>query len=1382
MARHSTPSSKLLRIGAAILIAAIAEVAPSVAVATPVTSAANIPYSANGGVYLAGSNGEYWCVNLATGECCVQYRETDLAFIGSIGPMPVEFHGYYASMLAREGLASGHLGTNWLGTYDWSLSVSGPMVNVVTNRGQLIQFQQNVTGGYDLLRPTNEKYQLALVGPMYRLTYPSRRRVYLFDSATRLLSQILDAHGNSLNLSYSGGFLSQVTDGLGRTLTFSYDVSGNVTMVSDGTRSVSYAYTGSLLTGVTDAAGHTRTYAYGPGPIQGLLIGVTEPLGNSPLTQAYDSSGRVTSQTDALGNTSTYAYDAPSGNVFTDPLGNAWTYRHDPYKLTALIDPAVGTTSFTYDASGRLATMTRPLGDMTSFAYDAASGYPSRIIRTDGTLVGWGYSSHTVGGATLFDVATATYPDGASESYGRDAAGNLTDFADRSGFHWLGTYNPRGQLLTGTNPSGGVTTLGYASNFTVVLLSDNAGNATSFSYDALSRLTQITWPGGSARSFAYDNVDHVTGVADERGKLWSYAYDANERLMTTTDPLLRNTQLVWDSNDRLSQVVDPLGRARVYAYDPAGSLASMTDRTGNMTSYQYDALGRLLRAIDPAGGANTYSYDANSREVAAQDPLGHSTSFGYDMLDRMIHMTDPVGTGIDYTYDAMGRLLTATAPLGHMERFGYDPRGLLTSFFDVTSETDFARTPLGEVSQLTDPNRNVWPRSYDPQGRLTGSADPLARGRSYAYDSRSRPIRIQRPDGSIRQVVYDPAGHVTGESYSGGPSFAYTYDDANRLLSATGASFAYDAAGRMTSSNGLTMTYDNEGRITSETYAPGKVVSYSYNSRGLLTGVTDWIGGATSFTYDAAQRLTGIMRPNGTTATYGYDSADRLILSVELPPNPNDPPLASIAITRDALGRPTSIDRRQPLMPGATSPATTSFTYDAASQINGFSWDPLGRLVSDGTRSFQWDGASRLMHYVAGADSPSFSYDAFGRMLTRTLGSTTEQYVWNYADGRPKLQGLDDRLMFALGRPTLDAVYQGATPLRYYIHTPSGLLLHSVDAATGARLFYHYDESGNTIFLTNTSSSIQTEYAYTPFGGVTALGQTGTNPFTFGAAAGAVQVGTSGLFSRYGSTIFDAVTKRVISGISTQSGPIKAARSIGRSADNTDQPCPPQFTQTYSFAWSIARAIDGVSVGGVHSVEGIESTDGRRSGGVPTLDCIESTDGQGAFRQRAYMEVMWSDLYRSNPGPTVFSADDDAAICPTRFAQNYSFAWSIAGKPSASVNPGPINSPGSWVTKDPGPPNEPVIRSSRTDVAIHDRANATQGIIGQNQTGDWFVGCSITQTAEGRHGAGQITEDRSITQTGDWFVGRSHGDHIGDLFVGYGPGGITPITGDWDGL
>jgi YD repeat-containing protein len=349
-------------------------------------------------------------------------------------------------------------------------------------------------------------------------------------------------------------------------------------------------------------------------------------------------------------------------------------------------------------------------------------------------------------------------------------------------------------------------------------------------------------------------------------------------------------------------------------------------------------------------------------------------------------------------------------------------------------------------------------------------------------------VQEASPEGTAG-VEYDAVGRLTGLTFSDGLTLDYLYDAAGRLTSATGAAFTYDDAGRLLSSNGIQVTRDDAGRITSQTYAPGKVVTYTYDARGLLAAAQDWLGGTTAFTYDAVGRLAGIARPNGTTATMQYDDADRMISSVEVGPGPINAPLASVALTRDALGRVVGRERAAPIQ-AALPAGSSSLGYDAASQVVGWTHDGLGRVVNDGTRTYVWDGASRLVHYAAGADSPRFGYDAFGRMLTRSLGgAATDQFVWNYARTPPSLD---------------IALHTGHQ--HYYIRTPSGMLLYRIDTPADTRHVYHFDEEGSTVCITGPSGEVETMYDYTPTGIATSVGRTEGSLFTYRGALGVHQI------------------------------------------------------------------------------------------------------------------------------------------------------------------------------------------------------------------------------------------------------------------------------------
>lgn len=1097
MPRQRSPLDRTLRpailsaLPAALICAALLAVTlPRATSATPITSAANAVQS---GISPGG-------VDMATGEIIVVCRP-DLALDG---PMPVNFQRYYASMLAREGLASSRMGPNWLGTYDWKLNVSGLTADVITNLGRDVKFQMPPAGGpWMLVSPLDQAYVLSFSGGLYRFTDPVARRVYLFSGSPPMLAQIFDEHGNSLTLSYAGNQLVQVSDGLGRTLMFGYDAfSGLLTSVGDGARGVSYSYTGTTLTGFTDAGGATWTYAYvSPSPIQGLLTGAGEPAGNTPMQNSYDALGRVVMQTDAAGGVAHYAWDAPGGNLFIDPLGRAWTYLHDAQnRLVSLTDPNSQFWSRAYDAAGRLTSETRPLGDMTTFGYDATSGYPAMAGFADGSAMHWTYGSHTMGGGSFFDLASIQFPDLATEMFTRDGAGDPIMITDRGGFHWQATFNTRGQTLTGTNPAGGVTTFTYDTGGLPISTMDPAGNVTRFTYDALSRLIALAPDDTSSRSWGYDALDHVLSAVDERGKTRTYQYDANGRLTGATDPLLQTTHYAYDGLDRVLQVTDPLGNATMFAYDARGLVASITDGTSRTTNYSYNVWGDFAGMTEAASPSWTYDRDANRRVTSAQDPLGASVSYSYDAVDRLTHLTDPVGTGFDYGYDAMDRLHSESGPLGFLHTYGYDARGLMMSAMNVTSEYDYERNSLGGISQFTDPNRKASLYGYDSQGRLATAADPLGRSSSYSYDARGRLNHATLPVNSA-SLTYDRTDRLLGVSITDGTSLAYNYDDANRVIGGSGAAFTYDAGGRMTSSNGLSFAYDDAGRLTSESYGPGKVVSYSYDTRGQLSQMTDWMGGVTTFSYDLAGNYTGTTRPNGTTGAYAYDAAGHLVNAVEQEPGPTN--LSSLTITRDALEQPTAVERAAPLLPAVQAPGTTNLSYDAASQVAGLTWDGLGRLMGDGSRTLVWDGASRLSSYTAPGEAQSFSYDAFGRLRSRTQGAASEQYEWNYTNGSP----------------TLDVVMNGPAPVRYFIHTPSGRLLESIEDAGGARRYYHYDENGNTIFLTDDTGAVVAEYAYGPFGDVRSSGATANNPFTLGGDGGVIQLGSSGLFALNGGSV-----------------------------------------------------------------------------------------------------------------------------------------------------------------------------------------------------------------------------------------------------------------------
>jgi RHS repeat-associated protein len=231
--------------------------------------------------------------------------------------------------------------------------------------------------------------------------------------------------------------------------------------------------------------------------------------------------------------------------------------------------------------------------------------------------------------------------------------------------------------------------------------------------------------------------------------------------------------------------------------------------------------------------------------------------------------------------------------------------------------------------------------------------------------------------------------------------------------------YAYDAAGNRTTARvndaPVTFTYNNMNQLTSQ--AGGGVVEF----RGT--------------TNEAATVTIGGKPATGAGGTTFAGSAT-------LPAG-----TSTVAVTAtDASG----------------NTATRSYEVDVPASTSTSSYDANGNLIAQGTKTYEWDAADRLVRVLDdGIEIARFAYDGGGRRVQKITGGTTRSYV--YAG----LDILEERTSSGTVRT---------------VHGPGiDQPLASVDSG-GTVSYYLADHLGSVVQQTNASASVTMTRQYDPYG------------------------------------------------------------------------------------------------------------------------------------------------------------------------------------------------------------------------------------------------------------------------------------------------------------
>jgi len=646
----------------------------------------------------------------------------------------------------------------------------------------------------------------------------------------------------TLTRDVTGARVLTITDPLGRVVTYQYDASAR-------------------LASVTNPAGGVTQYAYDS---QHRMTTITDARGITYLTNTYDTNARVCRQTQADGGVYTMYYvttdiattpasiqllnEAAAGGPISQTACSG-TGSMNPVVATVLVDPRGKPTTYRFNGSGALTSVTDSLGQTTTYNRDANTNL----------------------------LLSVTDPLSRVTSYTYDANGNVLTVTDPANNVRTMTYESTFSKVTSLrDPLNNVTSFGYDSHGNLTTVTDPLNHQTTIAYNAYGQPTTVTDPVNNVSTFTYDATGNLVTTVDPLGNTVTRGYDAVSRLVSQRDPLGMTTATTYDVLNRVTAITDPKLGITAFTYDPNGNLLTLMDARGNTTSYTYNSMDRVATRTDPLGHGESFAYDLNGNLSQHTNRKGQAATFSYDALNRRTGATAPDAT-VSVTFDAIDRLTQATDSIGGTITNVYDTLNRLTSQTTALGTVSYQYDVLGRRMQMTVPNQSAVTYAYDAASRLT----TITQGSTvvqFTYDAADRRTALMLPNGVSTQYGYDAASQLTALSYRLGATtlgdLQYTYDAGGNRIQVGGTwartnvpqavtAATYNANNQQLTFGSQTLTYDLNGNLTSD-----GTNTYTWDARNRLVAIAGPM--PASFIYDAAGRRSR-KTINGVTTDFLYD-------------------------------------------------------------------------------------------------------------------------------------------------------------------------------------------------------------------------------------------------------------------------------------------------------------------------------------------------------------------------------------------------------------------------------------------------------------------------------------------------------------------------------
>ncbi len=851
---------------------------------------------------------------------------------------------------------------------------------------------------------------------MYYLEHSDKTREYFGGNDNSLLA-IVDRFGNTITFKYSNfpttqsnvvNLLSEITDSVGRTIRFQYDLINNYDLAKDQDSPEE-----NLIVTVLNSAGQEDqrvTYTrkrigfelhtvYTDGSFARYWIGTPSPV--------------LTSITHQNGDKTKFGYSKGFNFYNTQyKIFNPWdSYTEsNAYVQLNTVQYAHSQTQYKYSY------VKRNYGPQGSIGTPRISERYDELLKS-GAFVG-AYNRLEYKESGSYDAYPTYYEeDKYPESYTYSATITQSDSSGRITTTEL-THNGKGQLLS--------TDMKAAYRERIV-----ERNTSFHSVFTQSPTSSERWEYSTAgiivnrlyNETSYDEWGNVASAT--RPMLDSQRSNPAVKLKNTTTFTYEPNFHFLSSKSWYASESDTSPLSESYTYNAQGRVLTTTNAARETTSYTYenasDGSNRLYKMTSEkkAGGVtvakNVITYGSETKYTyptieEAYSNIGQSnqqilkTTTVYDMSNgRVLEKRDGDQNKTIYSYDTAGRLRKETKPNRvnangevYSDSTEYNYYNQSSGSFDsVNSGTWILK--VDSINTVTNLSNNNVVRTY-ANVLYNGLGLALLEEHwdenagqwvftQYHYDNDGRPVYSIDPAGNTQTVSYDDWGRPYRVTNANGDVFVNHYS----LIERKNTSYIEDKT-TGAKLNFVEDTYDAWGnKISASTYKDWptntqKITEYyQYNLSGNVTGYTDpnqklnEDGVTTSYAYDALGRLTTVKDALNQTTRYSYDGNGKI---------------SQVSI-QAKNGSPQTLNTKKYNELGLL---TTK--QDSASKSESYMYNNLGQLKVKTDRN---------------GSSFTYTYDEYGQLKKSVISgkinnvAQTQEISMIYGDGTPRKQTVQTR-------------------------------------------------------------------------------------------------------------------------------------------------------------------------------------------------------------------------------------------------------------------------------------------------------------------------------------------------------------------------------------